>query len=169
MRYCKQLLSGLSSVMVWLAGAALLLMMLLVVADIVSKYAFNQPVPGTLEFVAFYGMVACVFLPIAAVQKMDGHIMVTMFTDRLPHRILPVWCAVVNLAGAAYLLLFAWASAGAAIGATTIGESTSVIALQTVVELRTWPARWWVPLAAATMAGWLIVQAVAGLRRPRGQ
>lgn len=149
-------LGALSLALMSIAGAAILGMMLLVVLDVTLKYLMSQPIPGTLEMVSYYGMAACAFLPFAYVQRSGQHIAMTLVVDRLPHRARERWGVAVNLLCAAYLLLFAWASGVEAVDATAISESTSAI----IFEILIWPARWCVPVATATMALAMILQAL---------
>ena len=52
-----------------------------VIADVSARYLFNQPLPGTIEIVSLYYMVAVIYLPVAYVQSRRQHIVVTQFTD----------------------------------------------------------------------------------------
>ena len=47
-------LNVLSNALMFLGGAGVFVMMVLVVCDIIGKYAFNHPIPGVLEIVAYY-------------------------------------------------------------------------------------------------------------------
>lgn len=157
-------LGALSLALMSIAGAAILGMMLLVVLDVSLKYLMSQPVPGTLEMVSYYGMAACAFLPFAQVQRSGQHIVMTLVVDRLPAKARERWGAVINLLCAAYLLVFAWASGAEAIDATAIHESTSAI----IFDIHIWPARWCVPLAAASMALVMVLQALRGSQPAAG-
>ena len=59
-----RILAGVSTVLAWIGGAALILMMLHIAADVVARYIFNAPLHGTVEIVSAYYMVAVVFLPL---------------------------------------------------------------------------------------------------------
>ena len=78
-----KLLKSLANVLAWAAGAAMLLMMAHIVADVAMKYALNDPIDGTTEVVAAYYMAATVFLPLAYVAVSGEHLDVTLFTQRL--------------------------------------------------------------------------------------
>ncbi|WP_102225354.1 TRAP transporter small permease [Acidimangrovimonas sediminis] len=60
------------------------LMMLHVTADVVMRYAFNRPLPGTLNIVSRYYMVIIVFLSLAVAERQDAHISVEIVYDLLP-------------------------------------------------------------------------------------
>jgi len=74
----------LSGLLMLVAGVALVLMMAHVFVDVLGKYFLNRPVPMTLETVSNYYMVAVVFLPLAAVERNNGHIHVEMIYGALP-------------------------------------------------------------------------------------
>lgn len=159
MKYLHKALNGLTLALFAVAGIALLSMMLVVVLDVSLKYLFNQPVPGTLEMVSYWFMAACAFLPLAHVQKREGHIAMTLATDWLPERPLRLLTGVILLIGAAYMALFAWSSAQEAIGMTSVGESTSAI----YFEILIWPGRWCVPAGTGSMAVWMLLQGLTRL------
>ena len=47
-------------------------MMLHITADVVGKFVFNRPLPGTIPIVSQYYMVIAAFLPLAMVEKLSG-------------------------------------------------------------------------------------------------
>jgi TRAP-type C4-dicarboxylate transport system permease small subunit len=51
-------------------------------ADVIFRYAFNQPIPGVIEY---NGMLLAVFafMGLAMTQRMQGHIRVTFLVSRL--------------------------------------------------------------------------------------
>lgn len=159
MKYLYKALDGLTFALFAVAGVALLSMMLVVVLDVSLKYLFKQPVPGTLEMVSYWFMGACAFLPLAHVQKREGHIAMTLATDWLPERPLRLLTGVILLIGATYMALFAWSSAQEAIGMTSVGESTSAI----YFEILIWPGRWCVPVGTGSMAVWMLLQGLTRL------
>jgi TRAP-type C4-dicarboxylate transport system permease small subunit len=63
----------------WLATALVAAMMIHIVLDVVLKYAFNRPLPMTVEMVAHYYMVAVVFLPMPLVELRNAGVSVDLF------------------------------------------------------------------------------------------
>lgn len=160
-----------SSALLAAAGmAAMLLMMLHVSLDVISKYAFNRPIVGTLETVSAYYMVAVLFLPLAEVTRRGQHIRVEVFTGWLSPRPLAA-CTALGLAlCAAYAGLMAWRGGVEAVRMTAIGEAWET-ALR---DMEVWPARWFYPLGVAAMGLVFLAQAwdralfaVRGTRRSR--
>lgn len=93
----------------WVAGAGLVVMLGLVVADIIGIKLFNWPIPGGIEIIAFLGVVVTGFA-IAYTQVLREHIQVEFVVMRLPQRAQPVIAAFVTLLGLALFVLLAWQS-----------------------------------------------------------
>ena len=104
-----------SSWLNWVAGAGLVAMLALTVADIFGiKLAqagvpFFRPIPGGIEVVAFLGVVVTGFA-IAYTQVLRGHIQVEFVVMRLPPRVQAAIAAFVTLLGLALFILLAWQS-----------------------------------------------------------
>ena len=93
----------------WVAGAGLVTMLGLVVADIVGIKLFKWPIPGGIEMVAFLGVVVVAFA-IAYTQVLRGHIQVEFFVMRLPKRVQAGIAAFTSLLGVALFAVLAWRS-----------------------------------------------------------
>ena len=93
----------------WVAGAGLVAMISLIVADIIGIKFFNWPIPGAIEMVGFLGVVVTAFA-IAYTQVLRGHIQVEFFVMRLPKRLQASIIALVSLLGVALFALLAWRS-----------------------------------------------------------
>jgi len=93
----------------WVAGAGLVVMISLIVADIIGIKFFNWPIPGAIEMVGFLGVVVTAFA-IAYTQVLRGHIQVEFFVMRLPKRLQASIIALVSLLGVALFALLAWRS-----------------------------------------------------------
>ncbi len=129
-------------------GAALVLMMLHIVADVATKYLFNDPIDGTTEIVAAYYMVAVVFLPLAYVTIAEGHLIVELFTVRIGGRPLAALVGAAGLITLLYLLFFIYHTAVEAVRRTREGE-----AWETSVDLvAVWPSRWFLTVGLTAMA-----------------
>lgn len=93
----------------WVAGAGLVAMLGLVVADIVGIKIFKWPIPGGIEMVGFLGVVVVAFA-IAYTQVQHGHIQVEFAVMRLPKRVQAGVAAFASLLGLALFALLAWRS-----------------------------------------------------------
>lgn len=68
------------------AGVALIVMLLHVVADVGSRTFAHAPLPGTLAFITYWWMPAIVFLSLGATELSNGHIQVSLLIDKLTRR-----------------------------------------------------------------------------------
>jgi len=104
----------------WVAGAGLVGMLSLVVADIIGNKLFNNPIPGGIEIVAFLGVVVTAFA-IAYTQVLRGNIQVEFVVMRLPQRVQPFIAAFVSLLGLMLFVLLAWRSVDYGLSLQTTG------------------------------------------------
>lgn len=141
--------SGYSRVITWfsvLAGAMLFGLMFLICANSFSRKLFNVPITGTLEITEAL-MPFVILLPMAFTQMRDGHIRVTLLTDRLPASVERYLHALMLFVGA---LFFAWvcvATVGYAYDAFTIGETA-----WGVIRIPLWPSKSVITLGAALLS-----------------
>ena len=91
-----------------LAGAAVVVMMLLTCADVLLRL-LRRPIPGTYEIIGFLGTVVISFsLAYTSLEK--GHIAVEILVEKLPRRVQVGVEAVTSLIGAALFALITWQS-----------------------------------------------------------
>lgn len=91
------------------AGAALVAMLALIVADIIGAKLFKWPIPGGIEMVGFLGVLVIAFA-IAQTQVLRGHIEVEFLVVRLPQTAQKIIAVVVYFLGMALFALLAWRS-----------------------------------------------------------
>ena len=60
MNYVERIARGVARALYWIAGAAIVAMVLLTCIDVVLRY-LRTPIPGTYELVCFFGAVAVAF------------------------------------------------------------------------------------------------------------
>jgi len=112
----------LAEYMSFIAGAAIVIMMLLSTADVLlrlagplySKYkygflSFIQPIPGTYELVSFIGTVAAAFA-IAHTSIKGGHVSVSLLTRLLPKRAKAITKIITNTMALVFFGLLTWRS-----------------------------------------------------------
>lgn len=156
----ERAMDRLSRVLMLVAGIGIILMMIHVAADIVAKFVFNAPVVATLEIVAWYYMVATVFLPIAWIQIRKKHLMVELFTRQMAPRRLAMLEAAIAVLSAIYVGILFYLTVETAIEKTISWEVQDV----TYFDLPVWPSRWFLPLPVGAMTVILILQAVRDIR-----
>lgn len=87
------------------ASVVLFMLMLLVSADVIGRYAFNTPVPGTFEIASVF-LTIIIFLGIAYAQERKRHIFVDFFLSRLSERVKwPLVLAQLAMGAAVFGLL----------------------------------------------------------------
>lgn len=151
-----------------LAGLCIVAMMVHVTADVIGRYVFNTPLPGTITFVSAYYMVGAAFLALPLAERRGAHINVELVSDLLPRRLQLVLALAARLLTAAVVGLVALrtvqeAGAKAAIGATV---------QQGAITIPTWPSYFLVPVGCALMmlaalVGFLNEIALAGAQERR--
>lgn len=126
------------------AALALGLMMLHVTADVIGKYFFNSPIPGTAEVVASYYMVMAVFLPLAWVEVSEGSIVVEILYSLFPTATKKLLLVVATTLSAVFYGGLAWLSWAPAIHAWKIGE-----VVEGTWRVVIWPTKFLLPLGLA--------------------
>jgi TRAP-type C4-dicarboxylate transport system permease small subunit len=137
-------------------------MALHIIVDVVGRYAFGAPLPGTVEIVARFYMIALVFLPLPFVQKRDEHFVSTVFTDFLPLRARVRLEGVTSICMALVAALLAWAAIASAQHATINHEQVQAAEF----VLYTWPTRWLVPIGLCLMSAYAVLNGVRRLVGP---
>jgi len=111
-----------SEYMSLIAGAAIVIMMLLSTADVLLRLGgplysklgwwflrFLQPIPGTYELVSFLGTVAAAFA-MAYTSIEGGHVSVSLVTRLLPKRERMILQIITNLLAIIFFGLLSWRS-----------------------------------------------------------
>jgi TRAP-type C4-dicarboxylate transport system permease small subunit len=151
-------------ILVVIAAVALFAMMLHVTADVVGKYVFNSPIPGTAEVVASYYMVAAVFLPLAWVEITEGSIIVELVYDLFGNRAKTLVLFLATALSALFYGGLAWLSWFPAINAWQIGEI-----VEGTWRVVIWPTKFLLPIGLALACLVMVLRAVeiaAGRYRP---
>lgn len=91
-----------------LGAAAVVLMMLHISADVLTRNLFRWSIPATADVVARYYMVTLAFLPLALLELRGGMISVELTDFLLPGWALRLSDVVMALLGAAIYALLAW-------------------------------------------------------------
>lgn len=93
----------------WIAGAGLVAMLLLIVADVIGIKVFSKPVPGGIELVAFMAVIAIAFA-VAQTQVIRGHVAVDFIVEKFPRRAKLIIDVVMTLFSVCLFALMAWYS-----------------------------------------------------------
>ncbi|MBU1161741.1 MAG: TRAP transporter small permease [Proteobacteria bacterium] len=108
MNIFEKLINDLANKMYWVAGTAIVAMMLLTCADVVLRY-FRRPIPGTYELVCFLGAVAVSFaMAHTSIEK--GHVSVSFIVSLFPSRLQRLIECMTSCFGLFFFALIAWQS-----------------------------------------------------------
>lgn len=149
----KKASDTLASALAYIAGLSLVLMMVHVTLDVVLKYFFRQPIPGTAEVVAAYYMIGTVFLPLAYIEVHNRPIVVELFYDRLPRALLPALDVLATALSITFYAFLAWQSTKIALGAL---ESREYI--DGLMKVVVWPSRFLIPLGLVAACAALLLR-----------
>jgi len=110
-----------TKVLFWIAGAGLVGMLLLIVADVIGIKILSRPVPGGIEYVSFLAVVAIAFA-VPFTQVMKGHVAVDFIVEKFPRRAKLIIDAVMIFFCVCLLVLMTWYSFKYADGLRSSGE-----------------------------------------------
>jgi TRAP-type C4-dicarboxylate transport system permease small subunit len=132
----------LSDLSVVVSTIFLFAMMVHVSLDVLLKYVVNKPIPGTLEIVSAYYMVAGVFLPIAMVEIMRASIVVDVAYQFMPHAMKAFCIFLALFASALVYFILGWTTWGDALRSLSINEK-----MMGTVMVSVWPSRFILPFS----------------------
>ncbi|MCZ7665250.1 MAG: TRAP transporter small permease [Thermoleophilia bacterium] len=154
------MLDKLSSWLAAGAGVAIGVMMLLMVADAISRKVIGS-IPGGYN--STVGLLTLVlFLPQGYAQMKRQHIVVDLVTDRLPPRVQVILAGVGALLGVGVFGVLTWAGAQKAWEATEAGEEWMGATFYPA-----WPFRWMIPIGLGILTLQLVATAVEEFRTLR--
>lgn len=133
------------------ASAAIFILMLFVVCEVIGRYVFNRPIPGAIDWIEVY-MAIFAFLPAAYAQRLGVHVRMELVVAKMRGRLLwGVECFAVCI-GVVYCLIIIDKSWEHFLRSIIDGDSTID------VQLQTWPGKLVVPVALTLLCIRLIIQ-----------
>lgn len=139
----RQIDKLLSSVTIGVGVTMIALMILQICLDAALRTTAGLPLPGTVEIVSNYYMVALSFLPAALVQRQGRNIEATFLYTLLPRSLKRVADIFARLLAIVIYGLITWQSFLDAMTKTRI----KAYALAGTIEIPIWPCYWLVPLS----------------------
>ena len=140
------------------AGAAVLALVAMMVhvnLDVLGRVLSNTPLQGTIEIVSHWYMVAIAFLPLAYVERLDGHIDVELLSHLQSPRMCRINMALAKLVAAAFYGLLTYVSLDRALDKWAIGE----YAMGSIAFI-IWPTRFFIPVGVGLLAIVLMIKSV---------
>ena len=110
-----------SRILFGIAGAGLVGMLVLIVADVIGIKIVSRPVPGGIEYVSFLAVVAIAFA-VPHTQVLKGHVAVDFVVEKFPRRSKLVIDTVMVFFSVCLMALLAWYSFKYAGGLRSSGE-----------------------------------------------
>ncbi|MFV0244722.1 MAG: TRAP transporter small permease [Qingshengfaniella sp.] len=159
MRAFHKIVDSIASLLLGVTMIAGTLMMLHVTTDVLARWVFNNPLPGTGEITASYYMIAVAFLPLAWVTLRDEHVTADIFVSALPGPMKRVIAVLVDLLVILYVSAFVWQSWISAVAKTRRNEVWEIFG----GYLPIWPTRWLLPVAGAVMVLAMVFRLLARL------
>lgn len=147
MQTLGRLLSYLINAVTVLAGLSVALMMIHITADVISRYAFSYPLPGTISIVSNFYMVLVAFLPLAFVEQKGAHISVEVLTERFPPAVqkhLAAWLLPLSIVVFGILCARTWQEA-----LTKMEIQAAVV--QGAEKILIWPSYFFLPFGYGLM------------------
>lgn len=122
-----------------LSSSIIMAMMVLITVDVILRYIFNRPIPGSYNLVQFL-LVGVVFLSIAYVQSQRGHVKMDVATSWMSAKNQKAIDVFGHVLGIVLFSIIAWQGGKLAWKAWVIQDYTMGI-----VEFPLWPAKSLVP------------------------
>lgn len=120
MTYFEKVIHCLSRWLNWVAAGAIVVMMLLVCLNIVTRL-FWRPILGTFEVVGFLGAIVVAFA-LAYTSVVRGHVAVGIVVSRLPQRTQAIIDSITSFLGIGLFSLMTWQGAKYATRLWDVGE-----------------------------------------------
>jgi len=112
----------------YIAGAVLVLLMLLTTADVAGRYFFNAPISGVFDLTHF-AVSIMTYLGLAYCAVRGAHVAIELLYDKLPTVGQRLLDRITNLAGCILFALISWRTAVQAVTVREMGEASQMMEL----------------------------------------
>jgi TRAP-type C4-dicarboxylate transport system permease small subunit len=131
----------------WAAALAIVIIMIIVCINVLSRSFFGMPLKGTVDIVSQMG-VFVIAGAIAYTQILKSHIRITLFIDKLPKPARTFLAVLIDAMGIVLFGIISWQSILFAKGTYEIGELSEVLKIPIT------------PFAAVVSAGCIVLTLV---------
>ncbi|MCR2811372.1 MULTISPECIES: TRAP transporter small permease [unclassified Microbacterium] len=146
-------------IMVAVAGASVVVLMLMTVADVGARTISGRSLSGVYEFTSIFLVVAAVG-GMSLAERDEVHVRLSLVTDRLPRAVGAV-CSIIGLALAvAVVLVLTYLNVGLAVDSFERNEVALGLA-----RIPTWPAKAFIPIGLFVLALSLALTLIGEVRR----
>lgn len=153
-----RLIVSINRILLAIGAMAATLMMLLVIADVLSSYLLGRQIQNSFEIVAFYLMVALVFLPMGSVELSHEHISTDLVVQAMPASVRLGLYVISQLIGAAFVALLCYQSGIDALQSYARNEM-----VMGTTMLVTWPSRFFLPVGFGFLVICLLTNAATAI------
>lgn len=141
-------LSKITNLISIIGGLAIALMMFHITFDVIGRYFFKTPIPGTITIVSYYYMTIAAFIPLAFAEQKDAHISVEVVTELMPKWLQSQLARLALLCSLAIFCLLAVRTFGEAQKKYQMGASI----VQGNSDISIWVTYYMLPVGAGLMA-----------------
>jgi TRAP-type C4-dicarboxylate transport system permease small subunit len=106
-RRVQKVLDAITAGVSWVGAGALVLMVLVVVANVVGRYLLRKPVLGAVEMVGLLTVIT-VFCVLAFTEAKGAHIVVDILVSRLHGRTKAILASIMSLLGSVFFITMGW-------------------------------------------------------------
>lgn len=110
------------------AGVVLAALMAVTVVDVIGRYVFNAPLPGSFEITKVM-MAALIFAALPAVSRFEQHITIDLLDGFTPKRLIRFRQITINLVCAVALAILCWRLWVYAVQTAEFGDVTEYLRL----------------------------------------
>lgn len=154
------LIVNINRILLTIGAVAATVMMLLVIADAFSSYLLGRQIQNSFEIVAFYLMVALVFLPMGSVELSHEHISTDFIVQAMPASVRLGLYVISQLIGAAFVALLCYQTGVDALRSYARNEM-----VMGTTMLVTWPSRFLLPVGFGFLVICLLTNAATAVWR----
>ena len=126
---------------------AIVLMMVHIAAELLSRWIFRHGLESVPEFVSIYYMTSVAFLSLAYVLRGNGHLAAEFFTEHMNPRYRELLEGAILLLLGAFMLVLTWQLVREAVTMTELQEVHQGVSF----NLPKWPGRWIMAVGSAIM------------------
>ena len=112
----------------YVAGAVLVVLMLLTTADVAGRYFFNAPLNGVFDLTHF-AVLIMTFLSFAYCAYRGAHVVIELLYNKLGTGTRRILNRVINLAGCVLFIVIAWRAIVQSVDVREFGEASQLLTI----------------------------------------
>ena len=158
----KNIIDMISRFLSWISGAAIVIMMVLMVADAIGRKIVGSVPGGYYTTLAILIMV--LFFPQGYAQMRKAHITIDLVTSKLNKKTQKVFSIVTTFMAVFFYGVVTWAGLLKAIESTRVKEEW-----MGAIFFPAWPFRWAIPIGLGVFTLQLIKTLIEEIYKPAGR